>query len=165
MSGRAIFLLLDRWEDMTLGLPYPRALHLSVTHAENLCVVLSRLGHPGHPPTIARAWLLGRRQEVECFVAHVTTDFRSRRLGEAAAARAIDTYLTALHKGLAVHFGERFPSCCAASSSPVPPVRQREEMDGTPPLLLRTKRTARGARKDAAAAEDLLAGLVARNEA
>lgn len=142
--------------------PLPRELLLSVRHAGNLCAVLTRLVHPGHPRTIARAWLLGRRQEVECFVQHVTADFRSRRLDEASAARAIDTYLTALHKGLAVHFGERFPSCCAASSSPVATVRRIHENERTPPFLLQTKRKARGVRKAVAATEDLLAGLTSR---
>jgi hypothetical protein len=125
---------------MPLGPPYPAALLLSVRHAENLCGVLARLT-PSPDHLFARAWLLGRRQEVACFVEHVTRDFRSGRLGAVSAASAIDTYLTALHKGLAVHFGERFPSCCAASSSPV-----RVEKRGPPEV-----RT-----------EDLLAGLATR---
>jgi hypothetical protein len=147
---------------MKVGPPYPRALLLSLKHAENLCGVLSRLADSGHPRMVARAWLLGRRQEVECFLNHVKDDVRSKRLDEVAAARAIDNYLTALHKGLALHFGERFPSCCAASSSPIPAPR-REENDGTPPIMLCTQRRVGAARQETAGPEDLLAGLDARN--
>jgi hypothetical protein len=128
---------------MTSGCPYPPALLLSVRHAENLCGVLARLT-PSPDHLFARAWLLGRRQEVACFVEHVTRDFRAKRLGEISAASAIDTYLTALHKGLAVHFGERFPSCCASSSSPV--------------ALHRVERK----RPPEVPTEDLLAGLATR---
>jgi hypothetical protein len=38
-------------------------------------------------------------------------------MSEATAVKAIDHYLRALHKGLARHFGERFPSCCADAST------------------------------------------------
>jgi hypothetical protein len=164
---------------MTIGRECPRALLHSVLHVESLCSVLSRLAdvgenatgassagasHKDHDRKLARAWLLGRRQEVECFVGHVTEDFRSSRLAEASAVRAIDAYLTALHKGLAVHFGERFPSCCAASSSPVE--RVRRIVDGsTPPVLPNWPRRAERndhRRRPDVPVEDLLSGLATR---
>jgi hypothetical protein len=147
-------------------------------HAKSLCGVLSRLGHAResaeresravaveHDRKLARAWLFGRRQEVECFVEHVTTDVQLSLLGEVLAARAIDGYLTLLHEGLAVHFGERFPSCCAASSSPLESVRRIIDGDDTGaalPIWRRRidRRTGRGQRD--MVVENLLAGLERR---
>ena len=167
--------------NMTRGLSFPRPLLLSVHHAKSLCGVLSRLRAPREDAErasqtvaleparkLARAWLSGRRQEVECFVEHVTTNVQSSLLGEVLAARAIDGYLTLLHEGLAVHFGVRFPSCCAASSSPVDRVRRRIiEGDGmsvaVPSWRRRIDRRTTRQRPDLVV-DDLLAGLKTRSD-
>jgi hypothetical protein len=105
------------WTAQRLALnPLPRALRVPVRHAETLAAHLGSLAPPKER-LAACAWLFGRAQEVECFVLDVTRDLRGRRMSEGSAVMAIDAYLNTLHRGLARHFGERFPSCCAAMSS------------------------------------------------
>jgi hypothetical protein len=94
---------------------FPHRLRLAAAHAESLCIVLSRL--PQGRSTHAGIWLMGRRQEVSCFVDQVGRDYRARKVDEAAAVAAINAYLAAVHAGLATHFRIRSPGCCHASSA------------------------------------------------
>ncbi len=100
---------------MTFEPFYPRAMRGAANHAESLCALLARL-EPRPGDVAARAWLYGRRQEVECFVGQLDCDVRTRRLTEDAAASCLDTYLEALHRGLVAHFDEYSPSCCFAAT-------------------------------------------------
>jgi hypothetical protein len=143
---------------MTFGPFYPRALLLSINHAESFCTVLARQRVRAGDPA-AHAWLWGRRKEVECFVCHVGADFRAHRLGLHAASRAIDAYLASLHAGLSAHFGEHFPACCNAYGTPT--VVVVENADLTPTTIYTPTRPVRRAVPVAGdvAPEDLLEGL------
>jgi hypothetical protein len=185
-----------RWEGMTARIfnssvlrqlstyRMPRALRLSIHHAERLVAFLgqvepqtskdARLRNSG-----AAAWLLGRRQEVECFVLDVTLDIRRQKVSESHAAKTIDAYLTVLHKGLARHFGERFPACCASSAEAVHSIGESTPTvvygssgalarSGTRRVTVSCSRAAERARAIGRAQsagippEDLLAGLASR---
>lgn len=139
---------------MTFEPLYPHRLRCAVSHAESLCILLSRLGARRGDLT-ARAWLTGRRQEVACFVQQVGRDYRSKKLDETAATTAVDAYLAALHAGLRTHFGVRSPACCQASvaitivASPFADddpttvyVRRPESRLPSPPRLTRSVRPA-----------------------
>jgi hypothetical protein len=90
---------------------FPGRLMRAVNHAESFCIFLARLD-TRRGDASALAWLLGRRQEVACFVEQVGREYRWKKLDETAATACIDAYLAALHAGLATHFGERVPACC-----------------------------------------------------
>jgi hypothetical protein len=185
-----------RWEGMTARIfdssvlrqlstyRMPRALRLSVHHAERLVAFLGQLEPQTSKDARTRAsgavaWLLGRRQEVECFVLDVTLDLRRKKVSESHAVKTIDAYLTVLHKGLARHFGERFPACCASSAEAIHSIGESTPtvVYGSPETLARSgthrvtissSRAAQRARAVGRAQnagippEDLLAGLTSR---
>jgi len=109
----------------------PRRLRSTLGHAESFGALLSCL-EARHTDGPARTWLVGRRQEVACFVQQVLRDLRSKRVDETAALGAIERYLATLHVGLATHFGDRAPACCLAprACSPFP-----RSLEGTPTVL------------------------------
>lgn len=113
--------------------PCPRRLQRTLGHAESFGALLSRL-EVRRAEGRARTWLMGRRQEIACFVQQVFRDLRSKRVDEAGAFGAIERYLATLHLGLATHFGDRSPACCAAlqmgARSPFP-----RPLEGTPTAL------------------------------
>jgi len=86
----------------------------AVNHAESFCVFLSRIDSRRFDVT-ARAWLLGRRREVACYIDQIGRDYRQKRLDETEASACIGAYLAALHAGVGTHFGEHSPVCCEAS--------------------------------------------------
>jgi hypothetical protein len=110
----------------------PNRLLRTILHAESFCAFLSRLDGRRFDTT-ARAWLLGRRQEIGFFVERISRDYRHKKLDETAAAAAIDAYLAALHGGVATHFGERSPACCVASAAPT--VVAPHPTDNTPTTM------------------------------
>jgi hypothetical protein len=117
---------------MTPRIFFPGRLLRAMGHAESFCIYLSRLDGRAFDVT-SRAWLLGRRQEVACFIDRVGRDYRTEKLDEMAAMACIDAYLGALHAGVAMHFGERQPPCCRAylAVTRVPP----RPTDNTPTTL------------------------------
>jgi hypothetical protein len=100
---------------MAFGPIYPPAMRGAASHADSLCTLLSRLDPPrGH--VAARLWLVGRRQEIECFLKALATDYAARRVTATAAAATLEAYLAGLHEGLRKHYGQRSPWCCGAST-------------------------------------------------
>jgi hypothetical protein len=102
---------------------FPGRLLSAVNHAESFCIFLSRMDvRPGD--ATARAWVMGRRQEIGAFVEQVGRDYRTKKLDENAATACIDAYLGSLHASVATHFGEDSPSCCkpflAVTAVPLP---------------------------------------------
>jgi hypothetical protein len=104
----------------TFGRTYPPFLQEAVDHAERFVLLLESIDtRTGR--TSAGTWLLGRVEEVECLVGALIEDFRRDRASEAEAAKAVSGYLKALHKGLAIQFGELAPCCCADSMTRTAP--------------------------------------------
>jgi hypothetical protein len=92
--------------------PYPPFLDEAVDHARRLALLLGALDpKTGH----ARTWLLGRVDEVWCITDAITRDWLRGKTGTVAAVRSLTTYIQAIHRGLALHFGELAPSCCVCS--------------------------------------------------
>jgi hypothetical protein len=93
---------------------YPPFLQEAVNHAERLVEVLEALD-----PTTARlsatTWLVGRVEEVECLVGELTAEWKRGEMSESEATHSVNTYVQALHRGLAINFGELAPSCCVNS--------------------------------------------------
>jgi hypothetical protein len=149
-----------------------RSLRLSLRHAESLAAFilsLEQIPRWAHAPprqerdpraTAARAWLIGRAREIRCFVRDVARDADSKS-GEGSAAAAIDDYLVELHKGLARHFGERFPSCCAASSTAITATPTVPNEQVTRKLAAKSGVVRRAPGTDIPA-DDLLGGFITR---
>lgn len=120
--------------------PCPRRLRSTLGHAESFGALLSRL-EVRRTDGRARAWLMGRRQEISCFVQQVVRDLRAKRVDETTALGSIEKYLATLHAGLATHFGDRSPTCCLApwmgARSPFP-----RPLEGTPTTLYLPQRSA-----------------------
>jgi hypothetical protein len=93
---------------------YPPFLQEAVNHTERLVDVLEALD-----PTAARrsatTWLLGRVEEVECLVGELTAEWKRGEMSEPDATQAVNSYVQALHRGLAINFGELAPCCCVSS--------------------------------------------------
>lgn len=115
---------------------YPPRLQEVVNHAERLSDLLT--AHELSPPLNewARAWVLGRAEEVARFTEHVVTSWRAGRLDDSAAAASLAGYVAAVHEGMAVHLACGAPSCCAApeaTTRPLPPSDgSRTIFDGDP---------------------------------
>jgi hypothetical protein len=93
---------------------YPPFLQEEVNHAERLANLLRRVPVPGADDE-ASAWLIGRADEIECFVGEVTADWNTGRVRSIPAAVAIGTYVDGLHRNLARRLGVRTPRCCSST--------------------------------------------------
>jgi len=93
---------------------YPPFLQEAVDHAERLVDLLRRLDTRSARRSAA-TWLVGRVDEVECLVEDLTLEWRSLGMSAEEAARSVNAYVQALHRGLAINFGELAPSCCVGS--------------------------------------------------
>jgi hypothetical protein len=93
---------------------YPPFLQEEVNHAERLANLLRRIPVPGADDE-ASAWLIGRSDEIECFVGEVTADWNGGRVQSIPAAVAIGGYIDGLHRHLARRLGVRTPRCCAST--------------------------------------------------
>lgn len=90
---------------------YPPRLQSVVNHAERLSELLAKKLR-GTPRGAAHAWLVGRGDEIACFVEHVAREWSSGALAETAAAKALAEYLDALHVGLGKQLRIASPACC-----------------------------------------------------
>jgi hypothetical protein len=99
---------------VVMGPVYPSFIAEALRHAERLTAVLESLD-PRTRGVSASTWLLGRASEVDCVLQLVISDWRAGRTSEVHTARAINSYLAALHRGLALYFGELAPPCCISS--------------------------------------------------
>jgi hypothetical protein len=93
---------------------YPSFLTEALRHAERLTGVLESLDPSRRGPAAAK-WLLGRASEVDCVVQLVISDWSAGQRSEVHAAQALNGYVSVLHRGLALHFGELAPPCCISS--------------------------------------------------
>jgi hypothetical protein len=98
---------------MTLGPFYDDApaLRTAVHHAERFAAIL-RGTHAASDEGPAAAWLCGRAEEIEVYVALVTRGWCFEEISGEEAVAAITTYLDDLHAGLRAHFGVTVPDCC-----------------------------------------------------
>jgi hypothetical protein len=96
------------------GRHYPPFLQEAVDHAQRLVELLQTLD-PRAARRSAATWLVGRVGEVECLVGELVDDWQRGAVSEADAAGAVNAYVGALHRGLAINFGELAPSCCVQS--------------------------------------------------
>jgi hypothetical protein len=90
-----------------------------VNHADRLAAVLRRM-RIMPVEGLSAAWLCGRAEEVELFVATVARSWRLGEVPEKEAAAVVASYLEALHAGLRVHFGEAAVECCDATTRELP---------------------------------------------
>jgi hypothetical protein len=98
---------------------YPALLQLAVSHAEAFEALLEHIEvYEGPSETMARAWLTGRTEEIEMVVTCVVDDWKSGRLSEEAAERAISSYLRAMHAGARTFLGlDDVPECCVGDAA------------------------------------------------
>jgi hypothetical protein len=101
---------------------YPPALQQAINHAERLSDVLARLPVAGAEDA-ETAWIVGRVDEIACFVRAITRDWRGGGVEESHAAVAIGTYVEGLHVGLARRLGVGTLACCAVLDRTARPVR------------------------------------------
>jgi hypothetical protein len=91
---------------------YPPALQHAINHAERFSDILARL-----PVAAAEdaetAWIVGRVDEIACFVRAITRDWRGGGIEECRAAVAIGMYVDGLHAGLVRRLGVGTLACCA----------------------------------------------------
>jgi hypothetical protein len=104
------------------GHRYPRELQEAMHHAERLCAVLSRL--EGKRSTdIRRAWLIGRREEIEKVLGLIVGDWRESRRTDERAASSVREYLDDLHRAVRHHFGlEAVLDCCFGDAVATEPI-------------------------------------------
>jgi hypothetical protein len=105
------------------GQPYPRGLQEGMQHAERLCAVLSRL--EARPWTDARrAWLIGRREEIEQVLELLGAHWCAARRTDEDAAASVREYLDDLHRAVHEHFGlEALLDCCTGGSVKMEPIQ------------------------------------------
>jgi hypothetical protein len=93
---------------------YPPLLQDAVNHAERMVIMIERTP-VADAADEASAWLVGRGEEIECFVGAVLSDWHDARISRGHAFVAINAYLSDLHEDLPRRLGVRRPSCCAAA--------------------------------------------------
>lgn len=112
MNTSALPLAANETAPMTIFGPfYPSTLQRSINHAERLVEVL--IVHQECAKD-GEVWLIGRSDEIQCFVLDVAADWQRGRLSEQDAVRAIDDYLDDLHLSLALFYGQDLATCCRA---------------------------------------------------
>jgi hypothetical protein len=105
----------SRWASLS-RLADSKELRLSLHHAERLADFVSRF-EPSSSSPEARAWLIGREDEIFFFAREVTGELERGASSAHRVAESLDAYLRSLHQGLARSFGERFPPCCVLTAS------------------------------------------------
>jgi hypothetical protein len=100
---------------------YPPALQGAANPAERLSCLLARMPVAG-ADDVDGAWMIGRAEEVTCFVRAVVRDWRAADLAEARAARAIGAYIDVLHAGLVARLGVETLACCSLPDATARPV-------------------------------------------
>jgi hypothetical protein len=98
----------------TFGASYPQFLQEAVDHADRLAQLLKSLD-PRSARRAASTWLVGRVDEIECLVGVLLDEWRCGSVSAAEAAQSVNAYVNALHRGLAMNFGELAPACCVTS--------------------------------------------------
>lgn len=94
------------------GRPVPPALQEPMQHAERLCEVLARLEERGSSER-ARAWLVGRREEIEKVLSLVVYDWAAKIRTDQEACASVVEYLAELHSAVRRLFGlEPVLDCC-----------------------------------------------------
>ncbi|MGH7296638.1 MAG: hypothetical protein ACRELB_16990 [Polyangiaceae bacterium] len=100
---------------------YPFQLQQVIDHARRFIALLSSADAAPQSER-SRVWLTGRAQEIEMVLGSLVGDWRGGRLPERAAARAIASYLNAMHMGAEQHLGTGSEDACcqgdAASTIP-----------------------------------------------
>jgi len=98
----------------------------SINHAERLSRVLLEEEARTCDARHVAAWLVGRASELERFVEALVTEWRDGRRGPDATATVLDSYLAALHEGLAKRLGVTGPRCCGTDNvtTETPPRRE-----------------------------------------
>lgn len=86
------------------GRQVPALLQEPMQHAERLCAVLARLEERG-PSEVGRAWLVGRREEIEKVLSLVVDDWAAKLRTEEDARASVVEYLAELHDAAARLFG------------------------------------------------------------
>lgn len=96
------------------GLNYPPELRAVIQHAERFAALLSSVEVRNQPSDeLARAWLVGRTEEMEAVIGSVVADWKAERISLDAAASAIGSYVRALHSGAHERLGlDPIPDCC-----------------------------------------------------
>jgi hypothetical protein len=114
---------------------YPPYLQEAVDHAERLVELLQGLDQHAARKSAA-TWLVGRVEEVECLVGELTLEWRCGDMSAAETAQSVMAYVQALHRGLAINFGELAPSCCVTSLvATAPPVSFLDVTRSFPPSM------------------------------
>ena len=94
------------------GRRVPALLQEPMLHAERLCAVLARLEERG-PSELGRAWLVGRREEIEKVLSLVVDDWAAKLRNEEDARASLLEYLAELHSAVRRLFGlEAVLDCC-----------------------------------------------------
>jgi hypothetical protein len=95
------------------GPQYPFRLQQVIDHAERFVALLANARARGEPADDqARAWLLGRVEEIETVLGALLADWRGGRLSESAAVAAVSSYLGALHAAAQRHVGTGEEAAC-----------------------------------------------------
>ncbi len=100
---------------------YPPLLQREITHAERLSDVLARLP-VASADDAETAWIVGRVDEIACFVRSIARDWRAGGIEETGAAIAIGAYVGVLHAGLACRLGVETLECCSTPCRTARPV-------------------------------------------
>jgi hypothetical protein len=100
---------------------YPPTLQQAINHADRISAVLARLPVAGADDADT-AWVVGRVDEIACFVRAVACDWRAGGLAETRASSVIAAYLGVLHAGLALRLGVETLACCSAMGVTARPV-------------------------------------------
>jgi hypothetical protein len=100
---------------------YPPVLQEAINHAERLSIILARLPVAGADDA-ETAWIVGRVDEIACFVRAVARDWRAGGTQETRAATAIAAYIEVLHGGLAHRLGVGTLACCSLLDPTARPV-------------------------------------------
>jgi hypothetical protein len=96
---------------------YPFLLQQVIDHARRFVLLLPSADASTQSEP-ARVWLTGRATEIETVLAALVTDWRSGQLSERAAARAIASYLSAMHAAGEQHLGTGAEeACCEADAA------------------------------------------------
>jgi hypothetical protein len=101
---------------------YPPLLQRAINHAERISEVLARLPVAGADDADT-AWVVGRVDEIACFVRAVARDWRVGGLDEGRATSVIAAYVDVLHAGLARCLGVETLACCLALDVTARPLR------------------------------------------
>lgn len=92
-----------------LGAQVPPGLREAMAHAERLCVVVSRL-EERFVSEVGRAWLIGRREEIEKVLSLVMADWSAKRRTDEEARLSVLEYVDELHVAAARLFGVEAPT-------------------------------------------------------